>query len=57
MATSIRSGARDTTICTGRFRAIRIGPEAEASVEENNTVLPQRITRRAPTSPAVQRGS
>ena len=41
VATSNRSGARGTTICEGRFRAVRIGPRAEALVEENNTVLPE----------------
>jgi hypothetical protein len=36
---SIRSGARDTTICTGRYRAIRIERQAEDIVNENNRVL------------------
>lgn len=40
-ADSIRSGARDTTICTGRFRAIRVEPEAEAIVDVENEVLPR----------------
>jgi hypothetical protein len=39
-ADSIRSGARDTTICTGRFRAIRIEPGAEEIVRGANKVLP-----------------
>ncbi len=39
-ATSIRSGARDTTVCTGRYRAIRVGPRTEAMVDDGNTVLP-----------------
>lgn len=39
-AASVRSGARETTICTGRSRAVRVEPEAEAIVEEENTVLP-----------------
>jgi hypothetical protein len=39
-ATSTRSGTRDTTVCTGRYRAIRIGPRTEAMVDENTTVLP-----------------
>jgi len=39
-ADSIRSGARGTTICTGRFRAIRIEPGAEAIVRAENEVLP-----------------
>jgi hypothetical protein len=37
---SIRSGARNTTICTGRFRAIRVDPEAEEIVNVGNRVLP-----------------
>ena len=39
-AVSMRSGARDTTICTGRFRAIRVDPGAESIVRAENTVLP-----------------
>lgn len=39
-ADSVRSGARETTICTGRSRAVRVEPGAEAMVEEENTVLP-----------------
>jgi len=39
-ADSIRSGARGTTICTGRFRAIRIEPGAESMVRAENKVLP-----------------
>jgi hypothetical protein len=38
-AESVRSGARGTRICTGRFRAVRIEPDARAVVEEGNTVL------------------
>ena len=37
---SVRSGARDTTICTGRFHATRIEPGATEIVNERNTVLP-----------------
>jgi hypothetical protein len=40
-ATSLRSGARDTTICAGRFRTIRIEPGAEERVDVNNTILPR----------------
>jgi hypothetical protein len=39
-ATSIRSGARGTTVCTGRFRAIRIEAGAEGRIDENNRTLP-----------------
>lgn len=39
-ADSVRSGARQTTICTGRSRAVRVEPGAEAIVEDGNTVLP-----------------
>lgn len=39
-ADSIRSGARGTTICTGRFRAIRVEPGAVEMVSEGNQVLP-----------------
>jgi len=39
-ADSIRSGARDTTICTGRFRAVRIEPGAQEMVQAGNEVLP-----------------
>lgn len=38
-ASSIRSGARRTTICTGRFRAIRKEPGARRLVDEGNEVL------------------
>jgi hypothetical protein len=38
-AGSIRSGARDTVICTGRFRAVRVEPEAQDLVDEGNRVL------------------
>jgi hypothetical protein len=38
-ADSVRSGARETTICTGRSRAVRVEPGAEAMVEEENTLL------------------
>ena len=41
IAPSIRSGARNTTICTGRYRALRIHPDAEAIVNVRNRVLPQ----------------
>ena len=40
LADSVRSGARKTTICTGRSRAIRVDPGAEAIVEAGNKVLP-----------------
>lgn len=40
-APSLRSGLRNSTICTGRFRAIRIEPGAEEMVNEGNTVLPR----------------
>ena len=39
-APSLRSGARDTTICTGRFRAVRVEPGAEEMVDAGNEVLP-----------------
>jgi hypothetical protein len=39
-AGSLRSGARDTTICTGRFRPVRVEPGAEQMVDERNEVLP-----------------
>ena len=39
-ADSVRSGARQTTICTGRSRAVRAEPSAEAGVEDENRVLP-----------------
>jgi hypothetical protein len=39
-ADSIRSGARGTTICTGRFRAIRVEPGAVKAVDADNEVLP-----------------
>jgi hypothetical protein len=56
VATSIRSGIRNSTICTGRYRAMRIGPRADAVVNENNTVLPEGhpscadVTTRGPRS-------
>jgi hypothetical protein len=40
-ATSLRSGARDTTICTGRYLAKRIESGARNRVDANNTVLPR----------------
>lgn len=39
-AKSIRSGVRGTTICTGRFRAIRVEPGAVEMVREGSQVLP-----------------
>jgi len=39
-APSLRSGARNTTICTGRFRAIRVEPGAQEMVDAGNEVLP-----------------
>ena len=39
--TSLRSGARNSTICTGRFTAIRLDTRAEAPVNVGNTVLPR----------------
>jgi hypothetical protein len=56
VATSIRSGARDSTICTGRYRALRVGPRAQELVEANNKVLPKGdpsctdVTARGPRS-------
>ncbi len=55
-AGSLRSGVRDTVVCTGRFRAIRIEPEAEEIVEENTRVLAARRSRvrrrhRGPATP------
>ena len=41
VATSIRSGARNTTICTGRYRAVRVGPTTQELVDANNKVLPK----------------
>ncbi|HEU4450243.1 MAG TPA: hypothetical protein VFR63_09740 [Gaiellaceae bacterium] len=38
-ADSIRSGARQTTICTGRFEAVRVEAGAQAIVEDDNEVL------------------
>lgn len=38
-AESIRSGARGTTICTGRFRATRVEEGAEDRVDTQNEVL------------------
>ncbi len=40
-APSLRSGARNTTICTGRFRAVRIEPGAVERVDVNNRTLPR----------------
>lgn len=40
-APSLRSGARNTTICEGRFRAVRIEPGAEQMVNVNNRTLPR----------------
>lgn len=40
-APSLRSGARNSTICTGRFRAIRIEPGAQQLVNVGNRVLPR----------------
>jgi len=37
---SLRSGIRRSTICTGRFQAIRIGKLAQAIVNVGNRVLP-----------------
>jgi hypothetical protein len=38
-ADSIRSGARQTTICTGRFEAVRVEEGAQSIVEDDNEVL------------------
>ena len=38
-AESVRSGVRGTTVCTGRFRAVRVEPDARAVVDDRNTVL------------------
>ena len=40
-ATSLRSGARNSTICTGRFTAMRIDPSASSPVNAGNRVLPR----------------
>jgi hypothetical protein len=37
---SVRSGARNTTICPGRFSPIRIESSAQSPVSSGNTVLP-----------------
>jgi hypothetical protein len=37
---SLRSGARRTTVCTGRFRAITYESNAESVVDVSNKVLP-----------------
>jgi hypothetical protein len=37
---SLRSGARNTTICPGRFSPIRIESGAQSPVNSGNTVLP-----------------
>jgi hypothetical protein len=39
-AISLRSGARDTTICAGRFRPVRVEPGAREMVDAGNEVLP-----------------
>ena len=40
-ATSLRSGVRGSTICTGRFRAVRVEVDALDRIDENNRVLPR----------------
>jgi hypothetical protein len=40
-ATSVRSGARNSTICTGRYSAVRTDPRATSPVYVGNTVLPR----------------
>ena len=42
---SVRSGARNTLICPGRFSPIRIESGAVSPVNENNTVLPATDSR------------
>ena len=40
-ATSVRSGARNSTICEGRYTAVRTDPRATSPVYVGNTVLPR----------------
>ena len=40
-ATSIRSGAINTRICEGRYRAVRIESDAVDRIDRNNVVLPR----------------
>jgi hypothetical protein len=40
-APSLRSGARNTTICHGRYSAVRIESPVQAMVNVNNTILPR----------------
>jgi hypothetical protein len=40
-AASVRSGARDTRICTGRYRAVRMAPLANDPIDTRNTILPR----------------
>jgi hypothetical protein len=40
-APSLRSGVHNSTICTGRFRAIRVEPGAEQLINSNNKILPR----------------
>ena len=41
VGTSVRSGTRNSTICTGRYRAIRVVSWTEEMVDDRNTVLPE----------------
>jgi hypothetical protein len=51
ITTSTRSGARNSTICEGRFQAIRIDPPATSPVNQGNRVIPSSDPRcRAPAA-------
>ncbi|MGH3072206.1 MAG: calcium-binding protein [Gaiellaceae bacterium] len=41
VTTSIRSGVRNSTICEGRFTALRIDPQASSPVNVGNRILPR----------------
>ena len=41
VTTSLRSGARNSTICEGRFTGVRIDPSASSPVNVGNRVLPR----------------
>jgi hypothetical protein len=45
---SLRSGARNSLICPGRFRDVRIGEDARQPVDEGNTVLRSTDSRCTP---------
>jgi hypothetical protein len=38
---SLRSGVRNSTICTGRYRALRVSPNAQDPIDASNTILPR----------------